>query len=124
MNNVLDFHLKYGLPANTVPGVDAVPVELARLRGALSNEENQELQIALVRDRIIDIADALADIVYVAYGTALTYGIDLDAVLAEVHRSNMTKSPPATPGGKAVKGAAYEPPDVERVLLEQGRIGG
>ena len=63
---------------------------LAMLRVALLEEEVGEFVSASERRDLIGVADALADIVYVAYGTALTYGIDLDAVLHEVHRSNMS----------------------------------
>lgn len=70
---------------------------------------------------MVAIADALADIVYVAYGGALEHGIDLDAVLAEVHRSNMTKvradgTVLKREDGKVIKPASYEPPDIASVL--------
>jgi predicted HAD superfamily Cof-like phosphohydrolase len=73
---------------------------------------------------IVEIADALADIVYVAYGAAITYGIDLDAVFDEVHRSNMTKldddgRPIYREDGKVIKSANFRPPDIRSVLLRQ-----
>lgn len=63
----------------------------------------------------------MRSVVYVAYGTALSYGIDLDAVLAEVHRSNMSKlgadgRPIHREDGKAMKGPGYTPPDIAAVL--------
>jgi predicted HAD superfamily Cof-like phosphohydrolase len=85
-------------------------------RRALLAEEYREYLDAEESADLVKIADALADIVYVAYGTALCYGIDLDAVLAEVHASNMSKDPVPTAGGKAVKGPRYRPPDIKRVL--------
>ena len=54
-------------------------------------EEVGKFVAASEKGDLVGIADALADIVYVVYGTALTYGLDLDAVLREVHRSNMSK---------------------------------
>lgn len=97
------------------------PQEVIQLRQALIDEEHAELQDAVQRDDLVAVADALADIVYVAYGTALSYGIDLDAVMAEVHRSNMSKlGPDGTPihraDGKAMKGPDYTPPDIAAVL--------
>jgi predicted HAD superfamily Cof-like phosphohydrolase len=70
------------------------------------------------------LADALGDIVYVAYGAAVTYGLDLDAVLAEIHRSNMSKlgldrRPIMRADGKVLKGPAYRPPDIGTVLATQ-----
>jgi predicted HAD superfamily Cof-like phosphohydrolase len=84
------FHRAFNLPMRQVPSADVDPA-LARLRVALLEEEVGEFVAASERGDLIGIADALADIVYVAYGTALTYGIDLDAVLQEGHRSNMSK---------------------------------
>ena len=76
---------------------------------------------AVAASDLVAIADELADIVYVAYGTAVTYGIDLDMVLGEVHRSNMSKlgkdgRPLIRDDGKVIKSDQYFPPDVARVL--------
>lgn len=67
------------------------------------------------------VADALADIVYVVYGTALTYGIDLDSVLREVHRANMSKlgadgKPLLRQDGKVLKSDRYRPPDIAPIV--------
>lgn len=92
-----------------------IPERLHELRQRLLDEETDELAEA-VRDRdIVKIADALGDIVFVAVGTAVTYGIPFDAVLAEVFRSNMTKvNTPAE--AKLVKGPDYEPPRIAALL--------
>jgi predicted HAD superfamily Cof-like phosphohydrolase len=96
----------------------AVPERLRKLRQALLDEEVEELREAVAAFDIVKIADALADIAYVISGTAVTYGIPLDAVLAEVHRSNMTKT--NTPAeAKLVKGLHYEPPRIAEILAEQ-----
>jgi Phosphoribosyl-ATP pyrophosphohydrolase len=106
---VADFHAMLGTrPA----GGEAT----SAIQRALLAEEYEEYQAAEDARDLAGIADALADLVYVAYGTARCYGFDLDAVLAEVHASNMTKQPPAAPGGKAVKGPGYRPPDISAVL--------
>jgi NTP pyrophosphatase (non-canonical NTP hydrolase) len=100
------------------------------LRMALITEEVAELRLALEgrdkhgktlsdREKIIAVADALADISYVVAGAAVTWGIDLGCCFDEVHRSNMTK----TPGnkrvdGKLLKGQNYEPPNLGCVLDE------
>jgi predicted HAD superfamily Cof-like phosphohydrolase len=89
---------------------------LIQTRRDLMAEESQEYQDAENASNRVKIADALADIVYTAYGTALCYDIDLDAVLAEVHRSNMTKEQPEIAGGKVRKGDNYSPPDIEGIL--------
>jgi RimJ/RimL family protein N-acetyltransferase len=97
-------------------GTGASPDTMPAVRRALLAEEYQEYESAEDARDQAGIADALADIVYVAYGTARCYGFDLDAVLAQVHASNMTKEPPAVPGGKAVKGPGYRPPDIGAAL--------
>ena len=101
-----------------------IGAEQVDLRLALIEEEVAELRSAARAQDLVGIADALADIVYVAYGTAHVYGIDLDAVLDEVHVSNMTKlGPDGQPvrrgDGKVLKGPAYRAPDVKSVLLRQ-----
>lgn len=76
--------------------------EAAALRPRLLDEEHSEVQEALVVGSRRQIAKELADLVYVAAGTALVYNIDLDQVLEEVHKSNMSK---LGPDGKAIKRA-------------------
>ena len=112
---VSEFHLVFGLPARFIPETPHPNEQYFRM--TLLREEWEEYMLAVVNEDLVEVADALADMVYVIYGTALHYGIDLDAVIAEVHRSNMTKTP--TPnGGKAIKGPNYERPDIQRVLNE------
>jgi predicted HAD superfamily Cof-like phosphohydrolase len=114
------FHHAFGLPVRDRPTAD-IPVGEAALRQALLDEEVDELRVAVREGDVVGIADALADIVYIACGTAHAYGIDLDAVVAEVHRSNMTKlggdgRPVYREDGKVLKGPRYEPPQVAAVL--------
>ena len=120
---VAEFHRAFNLPIRPLPSAD-IDHALASLRVALLEEEVSEFVAASERGDVVGIADALADIVYVAYGTALTYGIDLDAVLHEVHRSNMSKlgsdgKPLIRDDGKVLKSGLYFPPDIESVLQLQ-----
>ncbi|MEO8829797.1 MAG: hypothetical protein ABI385_14030, partial [Lapillicoccus sp.] len=92
----------------------SVAVEGATRRCDFVEEEARELREAVEAGDVVATADALADLAYVVYGAALHFGIDLDRVLAEVHRSNMTKSPAGD--GKAIKGLTYEPPDLTQLL--------
>ncbi len=115
-----DFHRAYGLPVRSTPTIE-VGADQLELRLALIEEEVGELAEAARAGDLIGVADALADIVYVAYGTAHVYGIDLDAVLDEVHASNMTKlgadgRPIRRADGKVLKGPDYRPPDIAAVL--------
>lgn len=70
---------------------------------------------------VVEVADALTDINYVTYGAGHCFGVDLDACMAEVQRANMSKlGPDGKPiyneHGKIMKGPAYTPPDIAKVL--------
>lgn len=124
---VRDFHRAFGLDARDIPS--EVSPELAAHRGELLAEEAREVGEVSVAGPLDRLAHELADVVYVAYGTALVHGIDLDAVIAEVHRSNMSKLGPdgqvsRRVDGKVLKGDHYEAPDVAGVLRRQGWVPG
>ena len=121
------FHWLFNLPRRRTPGLDDIPDELLALRVGLIHEEAEEFEVAASSRDLTAMADALADIVYVTYGAAVTLGIDLDDVVAEVHASNLTKlGPDGQPimrsDGKVLKPESYEPPDVTRVLKAQGPL--
>lgn len=70
---------------------------------------------------VIDIADALADLLYVVYGAAVTYGIDIGQVFDAVHRSNMSKfiDSYTRSDGKLMKGPSWQPPNIQAILDAQ-----
>ncbi len=115
-----EFHLAFGIPVVDTPGL---PDEHRRaLRIRLLKEEMLEYIESEEQDSITEIADALADIVYIVCGTALEYGIPLEAVFEEVHRSNMSKldsdgKPIIREDGKVLKGPNYFRPDIFQVLF-------
>lgn len=120
---MLDFHVAFDLPREPLPTAH-VGDTLALLRVRLLREEVEEFADAAERRDLVAIADALADVVYVAYGSAVTYGIDLDAVVREVHRSNMSKLDAngrrvMREDGKVMKSELYRPPNVGGVINEQ-----
>lgn len=106
---------------------DYVPARVAGLRAALMLEEAAELDAAIAAHDLAAIAHELADVVVVAYGTAATYGLDLDRALFEVMEANRSKfingRPLLREDGKVLKGPDYRPPDMERVV-EMTRIFG
>ncbi|MEU3246504.1 MULTISPECIES: MazG nucleotide pyrophosphohydrolase domain-containing protein [unclassified Streptomyces] len=120
------FHLAFGLDTRSTPG--EVSPALAAHRAELLAEEAAEVAEVSVTGPLDRLAHELADLVYVAYGTALVHGIDLDEVIAEIHRSNMTKLGPdgrvaRRADGKVLKGEHYRMPDVTAVLRGQGWRG-
>lgn len=110
MQRYLGAHVNDGAPSADIP------TSLRETRIELLREEFEDEYVPAARSGdLVQIADALADMAYVIFGTAVTYGIPLDRVLDEVHRSNMTKSPNPS-GGKFLKGPSYSPPDIPGVL--------
>ena len=108
-----------GFDLQATPHLSIDPV-FRQLRVDLLGEEWGEYVQAENDSDIVNIADALADMAYIIYGTAAHYGIDLDAVIAEVHRSNMTKVVDGKvikrEDGKILKPDTYQAPDIPLVL--------
>lgn len=122
--SVFAFHRAFGLPAQRQPSLAGVSNDLLRLRERLLDEETGEFALASHRRDLVGMADALADVVYVAYGTAVTLGLDLDLILDEVHRANMSKldeegRPVLRYDGKVLKSPGYRGPDVAGVIAAQ-----
>lgn len=118
---VLAFHRKLGVHVEERPGFPAEPIVDLRVR--LLREEMSELERAVADRDVVEVADALADLVYVAYGTAISFGIDLRPIFGEVHRSNMAKGGGGTRAdGKVLKPPDWTPPRI-RALLEEMRLG-
>ena len=91
------------------------------LRISLINEELEELKKAISENNIVEVADALTDILYVAYGAGHAFGIDLDKCFKEVQDSNMSKlgedgKPIYNEHGKVMKGPKYFKPDLSKFL--------
>jgi len=96
--------------------------ETRSLRVELIQEELEELQNGLDSRDIVEVADALTDLLYVVYGAGHAFGIDLDECFAEVHESNMSKlgengRPIYREDGKVLKGPNYFPPNLEDIVL-------
>lgn len=108
-----------GQPVHSHPQ-DYVPADTAALRTRLMWEESAELAHAIAHGNLAAIAHELADIVVVAYGTAATFGLDLDRAVDEVMQANRSKFVEGVPvlraDGKVLKGPNYQPPDMERVV--------
>lgn len=119
---VREFHITYGLPvAETAehPSDDRI-----KLRRDLISEEYWEFDRAVEKNDLVNIAQELADLLYVVYGAAIEYGIPLDEVVAEVHRANMSKldddgSVLRREDGKVLKGPKYKAPELEKILFKE-----
>jgi len=115
------FHRTFDIVVNSAPTV--ADGRTRRLRVQLIQEEFDELKEALAAEDLSSIAKEMADLLYVVYGTAVSYGIDMDPVFREVHRSNMSKvGGYKREDGKWVKPATYSPARIEPILVEQGPV--
>jgi len=91
------------------------------LRISLINEELEELKKAIKDNDILEVADALTDILYVVYGAGHAFGINLDKCFNEVQESNMSKldengKPIYNEHGKVMKGPKYFKPDLSKFV--------
>lgn len=118
-SNVEDFHKEFKLLINNTP---CIPDEKEqKLRIKLIEEELTELKEGFETNNVVEVADALGDLLYVVLGAAVTCGIDLEPVFMEIHRSNMTKKGGyKNEHGKWVKPAHYEPAKLLPILERQG----
>lgn len=148
---VAEFHAAFGHPIETAPTVPSLDqrllrvkllaeelVEFATAAGVVLTIEQRPLQppamghyetAVSVREArnaevdLIECADGLTDLRYLVDGGNLIFGFDGDALLAEVHRSNMSKlgadgKPVRREDGKTLKGPNYSPPDIAGVLMQ------
>tara|TARA_A100001035_G_scaffold265084_1_gene246938 strand:+ start:328 stop:669 length:342 start_codon:yes stop_codon:yes gene_type:complete len=95
--------------------------KITSLRYDLIKEELEELKIAIDKQDIKEVADALTDILYVTYGAGHSFGIDLDKCFNEVQSSNMSKlGPDGKPifneKGKVMKGPNYFKPNLDKFV--------
>ena len=95
--------------------------KIVQLRIDLIQEELNELKDAINNNDIIEVADALTDILYVTYGAGHSVGINLDKCFNEVQDSNMSKldenkQPIYNDSGKVMKGPNYFPPNLKKII--------
>jgi predicted HAD superfamily Cof-like phosphohydrolase len=119
---VHEFHSAFGLGINTQPTGD-LGESKNLLRFNLMKEENEEYMEAVQNNDIVEIADALGDMLYILCGTILEHGLQhkIEAVFDEIQRSNMSKlgedgKPIYREDGKVLKGPNYFKPRFDEIL--------
>lgn len=100
-----------------------VPAELSEWRVKMLLEELEEYRVAVQDRDIVEIADALTDLLYVLLGTFITHGLHdiAEALFDEVHRSNMSKldghgKPIYREDGKVLKSDRFSEPDLQSII--------
>lgn len=116
------FHKSFGLGISQTPTAD-LGIDKNLLRFNLMDEENKEYFEAAQRDDLVEVADALGDILYILCGTILEHGMQykIEEVFEEIQRSNMSKlgtdgKPIYREDGKVLKGPDYFGPDIKGIL--------
>lgn len=110
------FHLQCGITVGKTPGI-----RQAQLREDLLREELEETIAAIRLHRLPEAIDGLCDLIYVALGTAVTFGVDLEEHWQAVHDANMEKAGgPKREDGKQLKPLGWTPPDHVSLLVAKG----
>ena len=118
-NKVKTFMNTYGQEVKNTP--EFPDSKIVQLRIDLIQEELNELKEAINNNNIIEVADALTDILYVTYGAGHSFGVDLDSCFNEVQNSNMSKlgddgKPIYNESGKVMKGPNYFKPNIKKII--------
>jgi len=118
-NKVKTFMNTYGQEVKNTP--EFPDSKIVQLRIDLIQEELNELKEAINNNDIIEVADALTDILYVTYGAGHSFGVDLDSCFNEVQNSNMSKlgddgKPIYNESGKVMKGPNYFKPNIKKII--------
>ena len=118
-NKVGTFMKTFGQEVKTKPSFSSEKIN--KLRLDLIREELDELTEAMKNKDLLEVADALTDILYVTYGAGHAFGIDLDKCFEEVQNSNMSKldengKPIYNEAGKVMKGPNYFKPDLSKFV--------
>ena len=113
------FMKTFGQEVKTKPSLSSDKIN--KLRIDLIKEELEELTEAMQKKDLLEVADALTDILYVTYGAGHAFGINLDACFSEVQNSNMSKlgkdgKPIYNDSGKVMKGPNYFKPDLSKFV--------
>jgi len=124
--HVRTFHHAFGIPNAQAPAGNIGDRD-ALLRYKLIREENEEYLDAALRGDLVEVADALGDVLYILCGTLLKHGLEhkIDEVFREIQRSNMSKldangKPIYREDGKVLKSELYFRPDIANILKAQG----
>lgn len=122
IEHVREFHVAFGIP-NAERPTASLEAKDNLLRYSLMREENEEYLEAANRGDLVEVADALGDMLYILCGTILKHGLQdkIEEVFLEIQRSNMSKldangQPIFREDGKVLKSDRYFRPDIARVL--------
>ncbi len=122
LDSVKLFHKKFNIDYLNEPTAN-IPEEIKQLRFKLMEEENLEYLKATRENDLVEIADALGDMLYILCGTIISHGLQskIEEIFQEIQSSNMSKlgkdgKPIYREDGKVLKGPDYFKPDIRKIL--------
>ncbi|NJW53708.1 nucleoside triphosphate pyrophosphohydrolase family protein [Salinimicrobium oceani] len=122
LKKVEEFHRAFGLGVQQKPTAQ-LDFKKVELRYALMKEENEEYLEAATKGDLVEVADALGDMLYILCGTIIEHGMQhkIEEVFDEIQRSNMSKlgedgKPVYREDGKVLKGPNYSQPDLAKIM--------
>ena len=122
IEHVCNFHDAFGIKNNYIP-TEKLSEEIVLLRHRLMAEENEEYLEACRNGDLVEIADALGDMMYILCGTILSHGLQdkIEHIFEEIQKSNMSKlgsdgKPIYREDGKIMKGPDYFKPDIKKMI--------
>ena len=122
LKSVKIFHEAFGVKISNKPTLE-LSKDILKLRHSLMQEENNEYLKAVDEKNLIEVADALGDMLYILCGTILTHGFQnlIEDIFDEIQSSNMSKlgddgKPIYRNDGKVLKGPNYFKPNIESIL--------
>ena len=122
LKSVKIFHEAFGIKISNKPTLE-LSKDILKLRHSLMQEENNEYLKAVDEKNLIEVADALGDMLYILCGTILTHGFQnlIEDIFDEIQSSNMSKlgddgKPIYRNDGKVLKGPNYKKPNIKKIL--------
>ena len=122
LKSVKIFHQAFGVKISNKPTLE-LSKDILKLRHSLMQEENNEYLKAVEENNLIEVADALGDMLYILCGTILTHGFQnlIEDIFDEIQSSNMSKlgddgKPIHRNDGKVLKGPNYKKPNIKKII--------
>ncbi|MEC7247013.1 MAG: nucleoside triphosphate pyrophosphohydrolase family protein [Bacteroidota bacterium] len=122
LKSVKKFHQAFGVKISNKPTLE-LSKDILKLRHSLMQEENNEYLKAVEEKNLIEVADALGDMLYILCGTILTHGFQnlIEDIFDEIQSSNMSKlgddgKPIYRNDGKVLKGPNYKKPNIKKII--------
>ena len=122
LKSVKIFHEAFGVKISNKPTIELTK-DILKLRHSLMQEENNEYLKAVEEKNLIEVADALGDMLYILCGTILTHGFQnlIEDIFDEIQSSNMSKlgddgKPIYRNDGKVLKGPNYKKPNIKKII--------